>query len=153
MKPKGEKMKNIFVVLITAGVIFSGCEPLSKVTTTMEQNKGVSCEDKDALGVLKRIVDKKFNGDFEIEKDNIVVWDYNNVGRYTCRAKIKKVGESKQQEKKESDSELAGLLAMSQLFAPAQYGISEKGGWVNYYTYETTQGSLYVEIYTQTSTE
>lgn len=45
------------------------------------------------------------------------------------------------------------LAAMNQIFAPAQYGISEIWGWVNYYTYETTvyskkNGNIYVEIFT-----
>jgi hypothetical protein len=43
---------------------------------------------------------------------------------------------------------------MSQILAPAQYGIGADGGWVNYYTYVTTTSTkdnrhLYVEIFTE----
>jgi len=143
------------ITLALGATLFTGCE-LDKKTFT--PHKGVTCDDKGALEVLKQIVDKKFSGDFEIEKDNIVVWDYNSVGRYTCRAKIKKVGERKVQKTAPKNDDLAALMAMSQLFAPAQYGIDEKGGWVNYYTYETTTStkkdrSLYVEIYTEQNGE
>lgn len=140
------------MVVTLAAMLFTGCE------TTNTEKKGVTCDDKGALKTLKSIVDKKFNGDFEIEKDNIVIWDYNPVGRYTCRSKIKKIGEQKEKKSAPKNDELAALMAMSQLFAPAQYGIGEKGGWVNYYTYETTASTrknrnLYVEIFTEESGE
>lgn len=143
----------------TAGILviafFTGCETEN---VHKEPKKGVVCDDKGALKTLKSIVDKKFNGDFEILKDEIVVWDYNDVGRYECRAKIKKVGErkvKKEQKTTKNDTQIA-LEVMSQMFAPAQYGISESGGWVNYYTYETTTSTkenrnLYVEIFTEDS--
>jgi len=129
---------------------FSGCESGGKFERA---SKGVACDDKVALKVLKRIVDEKFNGDFEIEKDNIVIWDYNPVGRYSCRAKIKKVGEQKNKKVTTTDDTDNILSVMSQIMAPAQYGISEEGGWVSYYTYETTTSTkknrqLYVEIFT-----
>jgi hypothetical protein len=138
------------LALVLTAALFTGCEQDKQ---TFKTKKGVSCEDRGALEVLKSIVDKKFNGDFEIEKDNIVVWDYNSVGRYSCRAKIKKVGEQKTKKSASKNADMDALMAMSQLFAPAQYGIGEKGGWINYYTYETTTSSkknrsLYVEIYT-----
>lgn len=137
---------------ITLGLLFiasfTGCESEGKFT---QSNKGVSCDDRDALEILKRIVDRKFNGDFEIDKENIVIWDYNPVGRYTCQAKIKKVGEQKNKKETPKNDTEDMLAVMNQIFAPVQYGISENGGWVNYYTYETTKGSLYVEIFTDKS--
>jgi len=164
-------MKTILktTMVLAAGVLFfTGCdteEKINKISENIEKltqvesvNKGVSCEDKEALEVLKSIVDKKFNGDFEIEKNNIVIWDYNDVGRYTCKAKIRKVAERKEKTELPKDKNAAMLSAMSQLFAPAQYGISEDGGWVNYYTYETTSSTkenrhMYVEIFTDGSKE
>jgi hypothetical protein len=35
------------------------------------------------------------------------------------------------------------------MLAPAQYGISKDGGWVNYYTYVTTTSDMYVELFTK----
>jgi len=152
------------LVLAIAATFFTGCESeekLNKISESLEKlslhtRPGVSCEDKSALEVLKSIVDKKFNGDFEIEKDNIVVWDYNSVGRYTCRAKVKKVGERKKKEKTPKDKDELMLSVMSQMLAPVQYGIGPDGGWVNYYTYETTSSTkenrhMYVEIFTEES--
>ena len=147
-------LKTTIAILLT-GVIFTGCETGEKLT---QHKKGVSCDDKGALKILKSIVDRKFNGDFEIEKNNIVIWDYNDVGRYECRAKIKKVGESKtKKEVKKNDTENM-FAVMNQILAPAQYGISESGGWVNYYTYVTTTSTkkdrhLYVEIFTEENGE
>ena len=120
----------------------------------VQTKKGVSCEDEGALEVLKGIVDKKFNGNFEIEKNNIVVWNYNAVGRYTCKAKIKKVGERKKKTELSKDKNVAMLSVMNQMFAPAQYGIGADGGWINYYTYVTTASTkenrhMYVEIYSE----
>ena len=144
------------IVGITLALIFmaffTGCESAGKFDGA---NKGVVCDDKGALKILKSIVDKKFNGDFEIEKDNIVIWDYNPVGRYTCQAKIKKIGEQKNKKVTTTDDTDNILAVMSQMMAPAQYGISEEGGWVSYYTYETTTSTkknrhLYVEIFTDT---
>lgn len=152
------------MILAVAATLFTGCETEEKINTISENiekltqvksvNKGVSCEDKGALEVLKSIVDKKFNGDFEIEKNNIVIWDYNAVGRYTCKAKIKKVGEKKEKTKLPKDGNAAMLSVVSQMFAPAQYGIDADGGWVNYYTYVTTSSTkenrhMYVEIFTE----
>lgn len=147
-------LRTVFL-LIAFGVLFTGCETGDKF---VKHKKGVPCDDKGALKTLKSIVDKKFNGDFEILKDEIVVWDYNDVGRYECRAKIKKIGEIKDKKKiatSKNDTQMA-LEVMSQMFAPAQYGIFESGGWVNYYTYETTTSTqenrnLYVEIFTEDS--
>ena len=152
------------MILAVAATLFTGCETedklnkisenLEKLTEVKSVNKGVFCDDESALEVLKSIVDKKFNGDFEIEKNNIVVWDYNQVGRYTCKAKIKKVGESKEKTDLPKDENAAMLSVMSQILAPAQYGIDADGGWVNYYTYVTTSSTkenrqMYVEIFTE----
>jgi len=157
------KILKTTMVLAVAVTFFTGCdteEKLDKIANNLEglvqTKKGVSCEDKGALEVLKSIVDKKFNGDFEIEKNNIVIWDYNAVGRYTCKAKIKKVGEKKKKTELPKDKNAAMLSVMSQMFAPAQYGIGSDGGWVNYYTYVTTSSTkenrhLYVEIFTEES--
>ena len=159
------KMIKTTLGLAIATTLFTGCETedkLNKIANSLEDlapsKKGVSCEDEGALGVLKSIVDKKFNGDFEIEKNNVVIWDYNNVGRYTCKAKIKKVGEKKKKTELPKDKNAAMLSVMSQMFAPAQYGISEDGGWVNYYTYITTTSTkenrhYYVEIFTEENGE
>lgn len=147
------------------GITFflTGCETDKKLDriiqnletlTAQDTSRGVSCEDEGALKVLKKIVDRKFDGDFEIEKENIVVWDYNPVGRYTCKAKIKKVGEKKEKTELPEDENARMLAVMSQMFAPAQYGIGSDGGWVNYYTYVTTASTkenrhFYVEIFTE----
>lgn len=147
------------VLTVIAG-FFAGCTPDEQRTPvhTEQSRTGVSCEDESALEVLKSIVDKKFNGDYEIEKKNIVIWDYNSVGRYTCRAKIKKVGKSKQKKALPKDKELAMLAVMGEMFAPAQYGIGPDGGWINYYTYVTTASNrknrhFYVEIFSNQKSE
>jgi hypothetical protein len=155
------------IALVVIALFFTGCETedkLNKISENLEklaqvqrvEKKGVSCEDNDVLDILKRIVDKKFNGDFEIDKNNIVIWEYNAVGKYTCKSKIKKVGERKEKEKVSNDKNAAMLAIMNQVLAPAQYGIGAEGGWVNYYTYETTTSTkenrhLYVEIFSESN--
>lgn len=158
-----KKSIKIVITLVIATASFTGCETEDKQNKNSENankltvtKKGVSCEDESALSILKRIVDKKFNGDFEIEKNNIVVWDYNPVGRYTCKAKIKKVGERKEKKVLPKGDNALMLSVMSEMFAPAQFGISADGGWVHYYTYLTTtstkeNNNLYVEIFTEES--
>ena len=156
-------------LVLAAATLFTGCESeetLNKIAVSMEKlssqtkesRAGIPCEDEDALEVLKSIVDKKFHGNFEIEKEKIVIWDYNGVGRYTCKAKIKKVGERKGKEALPKNKDLAMLTVMGQMFAPVQYGITEEGGWINYYTYETTSSSkenrhMYVEIFSNEKSE
>jgi len=159
------KILKTTIVLLIAATLFTGCETeekLDKIASGIEglvqTKKGVSCEDEGALEVLKSIVDRKFNGDFDIEKNNIVIWDYDSVGRYTCKAKIKKVAERKEKAELPKDKNAAMLSVMSQMFAPAQYGIGSDGGWINYYTYVTTASTkenrhLYVEIFTEESGE
>jgi len=153
------------MILTVGALLFTGCETdkkLDKIAENLEGlvtvKKGVSCEDKGVLEVLKRIVDKKFDADFKIEEENIVIWDYNSVGRYTCRAKIKKVGEHKNKTASSTDKDVAMLAVLTQMYAPAQFGITAEGGWINYYTYVTTASSkedrhLYVEIFTEKSGE
>ncbi len=142
---KNVKKLTLGLALLALTTLFSGCD----VNGDSIAKKGTSCEKKDAVAILKRIVDRKFNGDYEIESDNIIVWDYNPVGRYTCKAKIKKVAEAKKKSTdKDKDPDAAMIAVMAELLAPAQFGISKEGGWVNYYTYETTKHSLYVEIFT-----
>ena len=159
------KILKTTIILVMAVTLFTGCgtddkpnKIASEVEGVVQEKKGVSCEDEGAIEVLKSIVDKKFNGDFEVETNNIIVWDYNAVGRYTCKAKIKKVGERKEKRKLPKNENAAMLSVMSQMFAPAQYGIGSDGGWINYYTYVTTTSTkenrhLYVEIYSEESNE
>jgi len=158
-------MRKLIIIPVMVGITFflTGCDTDKKLDriiqnletlTAQDASRGVSCEDEGALKVLKKIVDRKFDGDFEIEKENIVVWDYNPMGRYTCKAKIKKVGEKKEKTELPEDENARMLAVMSQMFAPAQYGIGSDGGWVNYYTYVTTASTkenrhFYVEIFTE----
>jgi len=163
------KRKVTTIGLACAVLFFTGCEVeekidkrMDKITNSLETlveaskksssttaTKGFSCDNKEVLTILKRIVDRKFNGDFEVEKENIVIWDYNNVGRYTCKAKIKKVGEQKNNtSSRKNDNELIYSM-LGEMLAPAQYGISKDGGWVNYYTYVTTTSDMYVELFTR----
>lgn len=159
------KTTALVVSIGIATLLLTGCETdqkldqiiknLETLNTQKKETapKGVSCDNERITKILKSIVDKKFNGDFEIEKDNIVIWDYNPVGRYTCKAKIKKVGNRKERAELPKDDTAAILATMNQMFAPANYGISSNGGWVNYYTYITTTSTpennrFYVEIFT-----
>ncbi len=141
------------MAMMAAAALMTGCNNiLTGEKPESVLHKGINCDDSAALDVLKSIVDQKFNGDFEIEKSNIVVWDYNPVGRYTCKAKIKRVGDNTKKKPTSKSSELDALMMMSTMFAPAAYGISNEGGWVNYYTYTTTMSNrknrhLYVEIF------
>jgi hypothetical protein len=88
-----------------------------------------------ALETLKSLMDKNSDGDYTIDTDNIVIWDYNPVGRYQCRAKVKKVG----------DKNPLGKDINS--FMSTLYGLKE-GGWVHYHTYITTadENNFYVSL-------
>ncbi len=114
--------------------IEKGLAAIEKKLSVMEQQqkstgaqKGITCDNASALETLKSLMDKNSDGEYEVDKANIVVWDYNPVGRYTCRAKVKKIGE-KNPLGKEISSMMSGMI----------YGLSD-GGWVHYHTYITTK--------------
>ena len=163
------KRKVTTIGLVCVAIFFSGCEMEEKLYTRIDNisnsletlvelskeansssttvKKGFSCDNKDVLKSLKNIVNNKFNGDFKVEKENIVIWDYNSVGRYTCKAKIKKVGKRKRNiSSRENDNELMYSM-LGEILAPSKYTISKDGRWVNYYTYVTTTSNMYVELF------
>jgi len=147
-------------LLLTAALgtmlLYTGCDSVDKAEAHMEKieaklesiekqlakeqstevKKGVPCDNTFALQSLKNLMDKHSDGEYEIDLNNIVVWDYNPVGRYNCRAKVKKISDKNPLGKK-IDSYMSSLL----------YGLSD-GGWVHYHTYITTadENNFYVGL-------
>ena len=113
------------IILLGISIFLIGCG----------EKKGTSCESKVAINTLTSVVNKNTNKQYAIDENNIVIWDYNPVGRYMCKAKLKKVSD-----KNTNKTQIAPYIS-------AVYGISD-GGWVTYQTYETTakDDRLYVEI-------
>ena len=101
-----------------------------------QKKKGFSCENAAVLKALKQLIDKNADANYIVDRSNIVIWDYNPVGRYDCRAKVKKVGNRNPLGKK-----------INPFISNTRYGLKD-GGWVYYHTYITTKDNdkFYVGI-------
>jgi hypothetical protein len=130
-------------------------ERVDKITTSLEtiakssqilsqqRAKGFSCDDEDALQRLQEMVKHEFGSNFEIDRDNIVIWSQNSVGRYTCKVKVKK--REKKKKKSSADNDLV-YTVLGKMFATDKHGVGKDGGWINYYTYLTTTQKKRVEL-------
>ena len=110
----------IVLTLVLGSFLITGCD------IPLQSKKGIGCDNKKVTEVLEGLLQKNGDAVYKVDTANIIVWDYNDVGRYTCKAKIIKTGEK-------SKSEIAPYLSLA-------YGIKD-GGWVNYHTYITTADS------------
>jgi hypothetical protein len=150
------------VLLLGLSTVFTACkleekidERVDKITNSLEiiakstktlaekKDKGFPCDDEDALERLQEMVKHEFGSSFEIDRDNIVIWSQNSVGRYTCKAKVKKV--KKKKKKSSSDNDLV-YTVLGKMFASDKHGVGKDGGWINYYTYLTTSKKKRVEL-------
>jgi len=125
-------------LLIALGLSFTACEQ----SDNFLGKKGMQCDSKEIVALTEQILNNQVlkNGNLKIDSNNIVVWDYNKVGRYYCKAKVNGIN---------NDNKLNPYLLI-------QYGLSfdsktnQISGWVNYNTYKTTQGGgYYVQIETK----
>jgi len=109
-------------------------ENIEKQLEKVEVKKGRPCDHVSVLESLKDLMDENSDGEYQVDRSHIVNWDYNSIGRYTCKAKVKKISEKNPLGKKISS------------FTSAAYGLSD-GGWVHYSTYITTdEYSFYVTL-------
>ena len=124
-------------LLLTLGLSFTACEQ----SDNFLGKSGMKCDSKEIVSLTEQILNNQIlkNGTLKIDPENIVVWDYNKVGRYYCKAKVSGIN---------NDDNLNSYMLMS-------YGLSfnskskEISGWVNYNTYKTTKGGgYYVQIET-----
>lgn len=124
-------------LIIALGVGFTACEQVDNFLG----KKGMQCDSKEIVSLTEEILNNQIlkNGTLKIDPNNIVIWDYNKVGRYSCKAKVNG---------KNNDDRLNPYLL-------PQYGLrlnsktNQISGWVNYNTYKTTQGDgYYVQIET-----
>jgi len=140
--------------IVGAGMSLTGCDSVDKAEAyaqKMEKSlvnierkleklgekpkKGIACDNGLALETLKSLMDKNSDGEYAVDKQNIVIWDYNSVGRYTCKVKVKKIAD-----KNPLGKDINAFLSKL-------YGLHD-GGWVHYHTYITTQdeNNFYVGI-------
>ena len=141
-------MKKTIFLFLTA-LIFSGCD------LNLNQNKGISCNDPDAISLATDIInsqifneeiDKKASSKFEIDKSTIIWWDTKKVGRNLCKVKIK----AKVLKADDFDNPFLTILKDYH-----SYGIyydkkkKELSGWIYYQTYpvmESKDNTFYVEV-------
>jgi len=132
-------MKKLIIgIFITLGLSFTACEQ----SYTFLGKSGMKCDSKEIISLTERILNNQVlkNGSLHIDPNNIVIWNYNKVGRYECKAKVS--GNN-------NDKNLNEYLLIP-------YGLeydsktNKINGWINYNTYETTKGDgYYVQIETK----
>jgi len=153
------KHKLITGTAMAAMILFGGCDSIDKVETHVQKiedqlknmeahlalmekraeknegKKGIPCDNTSALETLKSLMDKNSDAEYVVDTKNIVIWEYNPVGRYQCRAKVKKVGDKNP------------LGKEINIFMSTLYGLKE-GGWIHYQTYITTadESNFYVTL-------
>ena len=124
-------------LLLALGLSFTACEQADNFLG----KEGMKCDSKEIVSLTEQILNNQIlkKGTLKIDPENIVVWDYNKVGRYSCKAKVSGINSS--------DNLNTYILPL--------YGLSlnsktnEINGWVNYNTYKTTKGGgYYVQIET-----
>ncbi len=125
------------VLLLTLALSFTACEQ----SDNFFGKEGMKCDSKKIVSLTEQILNNQIlkKGDLKIDTDNIVVWDYNKVGRYYCKAKVSGIN---------NNDDLNTYMLIP-------YGLSfnsktnEINGWINYNTYKTTKGGgYYVQIET-----
>ena len=125
-------------LLIALGLSFTACENYDNLFG----KEGMKCDSKEIVALTEQIVNNQIlkNGTLKIDIDNIVIWDYNKVGRYYCKAKVNGVN---------NDKKLNQYLLIP-------YGLSfdaktnQISGWITYNTYRTTKGgNYYVQVETK----
>ena len=115
-------------------LLFSGCEEVDKLIG----KAGMKCDSQEVISLTEEILNNQImkNSNLKLDINNIVVWDYNKVGRYECKAKVNGLSQK-------------GIYGSWML---KLYGLSldEKtnkiSGWIKYNTYKTTTNGYYVEI-------
>ena len=123
------------ILLVILGVGFTACQQYDNFIG----RPGVECDSKRAVSLTQNILNNQVlrNGNLKLDVNNIVIWNYNKVGRYTCKAKV-------------SGSDGAKTVNP---FLLRMYGLSinpktsKISGWIKYDTYKTTKGNnFYVQI-------
>ena len=123
------------ILVIIFGLSFTACQQLDNLLG----KPGMQCDSKKIVSLTEQILNNQIleNGSLKIDPNNIVIWDYNKVGRYYCKAKVSGIN---------NDKNLNPYLLIP-------YGLkydaktNKISGWINYNTYKTTKGnSFYVQI-------
>jgi len=125
-------------LFVALGLSFTACEQ----SDNFLGKPGMKCDSKEIISLTEKILNNQIlkNGSLKIDPNNIVVWDYNKVGRYYCKAKVSGLN---------NDDKLNRYLLIP-------YGLSFNSktnqitGWINYNTYRTTKNDgYYVQIETK----
>ena len=125
------------ILLLSLGLSFTACDQADNFFG----KEGKKCDSQDIISLTEDILNSQIlnKGTLKIDQNNIVIWEYNKVGRYNCKAKVSGINH---------DDELNRYMLIP-------YGLSldsktnEISGWINYNTYETTKGGgYYVQIET-----
>jgi len=124
-------------LMLSLGLSFTACEQADNFLG----KEGMKCDSKEIISLTEQILNNQIlkKGTLTIDPENIVVWDYNKVGRYYCKAKVSGINHN-------DDLNTYMLIPYGLSFDSKSNKIS---GWVNYNTYKTTKGgSYYVQIET-----
>ncbi|HIC43735.1 MAG TPA: hypothetical protein EYO73_05460 [Sulfurimonas sp.] len=129
-----KKTFSAILLLCAIGLTFSACDILDNTVG----KSGMKCDSPEIISLTEQILNNQIRKEssFTIDTSNIVIWDYNKVGRYECKAKINGLTKD-------------GFLNTWML---ESYGLSldqktnKISGWIKYNTYKTTTDGYYVEI-------
>ncbi len=125
-------------IILSLGLSFTSCQQIDNFFG----KEGKKCNSQDIITLTEDILNSQIlkDGTLKIDQKNIVVWDYNKVGRYNCKAKVSGINH---------DDALNRYMLIP-------YGLSlnsktnEISGWIDYNTYKTTEGGgYYVQIETK----
>lgn len=121
-------------LLIALGLSFTACEQ----SDNFFGKEGMQCDNKEIVDLAEEILNKQIldDGTLKIDSNNIVIWDYNKVGRYHCKAKVSGVNKD----------ENVNYLTLRTYGLNFDSKTKEISGWIDYNTYKTTKDGYYVQI-------
>lgn len=128
--------KNLLKSLLICGVglLLSGCDETDKLIG----KDGMKCDNNEVVSLTEKILNNQImkNSNLKLDINNIVVWDYNKVGRYECKAKVSGLLEK----------DIGGRWILPLYGLSVDKQTNKIAGWIKYNTYTTTTDSYYVEI-------
>lgn len=128
--------KRLFNSILVCSIIvlFNGCDEVDNLFG----KSGMKCNNQEVINLTEQILNNQImkNSDLKLDLNNIVVWDYNKVGRYECKAKVNGV----------SKNGIEGTWILPVYGLSINKENNKISGWIKYNTYKTTQEMFYVEI-------
>ena len=122
------------ILLCGIGFGFSGCDEVDNLVG----KSGMKCDSEKIISLAEQILNNQIMKESNLKLDitNIVVWDYNKVGRYECKAKVNGL----------SEKGITGSWMLKLYGLSLDEKTNKISGWVKYNTYKTTTDGYYVQL-------